>query len=151
MVLCSVKRTFLRNTGGAGAGVFIGKMDVHTQTKSVYVSITGLQLKSWRLALRFAWHALRAMGQARRAPGNILAEAKTIDGVHHTRTVWESEADMRRFLYRGAHRAAIRAFPDIASGKTFGYAADDVPDWDEVHALWLERGRDYAAQENALK
>ncbi len=111
----------------------------------IYVSITGLHLKGRRHAFRFAWHALRAMRQARRARGNIRAEAKTIDGVHHTLTVWEREADMRRFLYRGAHRAAIGAFPAIASGKTFGYEADTVPDWDEVHALWRERGRDYKA------
>ncbi len=119
-------------------------LDRVTPACSVYVSITGLELKRKRHALRFFWHALRSMRQATRARGNLKAEAKTINGVHHTLTVWESEADMRRFLYRGAHRAAISAFPHIATGKTFGYAASEVPDWDEVHRLWRERGRDYA-------
>lgn len=115
-----------------------------TLARGVFVSIAGLELKRKRHAFRFFWHALHAMRQARRAQGNLKAEAKTIHGVHHTLTVWESEADMRRFLYRGAHRAAIRAFPNIATGKTFGFAASEVPSWDEVHALWRARGRDYA-------
>jgi len=114
-----------------------------TAASDVYVSITGLELKRWHHGLRFFWHALRSMRQARRADGILSAEAKTIQGVHHTRTVWKSEADMRRFLYRGAHRQAIRAFPDIAIGKTFGFVTPKVPDWDEVHVLWRERGRDY--------
>ena len=85
------------------------------------------------------------MRQARRTQGILQAETKTIDGVHHTLTVWESEARMRRFLYQGAHREAIRAFPDIATGKTFDFETDRVPEWDEVHALWGERGREYTA------
>ncbi len=118
-----------------------------TEQKCVYVSITGLDLKRkrhvFRNGFRFAWHAFLSMRQAKRASGNLQAEAKTIDGVHHTLTVRESEAHMRRFLYRGAHREAIGAFPDIATGKTFGFETERVPDWSEVHALWRERGRAY--------
>ncbi len=76
-------------------------------------------------------------------PAICKLKRKTIDGVHHTLTVRESEAHMRRFLYRGAHREAIGAFPDIATGKTFGFETERVPDWSEVHALWRERGRAY--------
>lgn len=50
---------------------------------------------------------------------------------------------MRRFLYRGAHHQAIGVFPDIATGTTFGFETKQVPDWDDVHALWRERGRAY--------
>lgn len=116
-----------------------------TEQQSVYVSITGLRLKRWRDGLRFAWRAFLSMRQAKRAQGNLQAEAKTIDGVHHTLTVWESEAHMRRFLYRGAHRQAIRAFPAIATGKTFGFETEQVPGWDAVPALWHEHGREYTA------
>ena len=83
------------------------------------------------------------MLQAKRSDGNILAEARTINGVHHTLTVWESEEAMRRFLYRGAHRHAIKAFPSIASGKTFGFVTDAPPRWDQVHEIWLAWGKDY--------
>lgn len=109
----------------------------------VYVSITGLRLKRiWHLA-RFWRHALASMYQATQSDGNLLAEARTIRGVHHTLTVWEDETAMRRFLYRGAHRDAIKAFPDFAYGKTFGFVTDEPPRWDQVHELWLKHGEDY--------
>ena len=106
----------------------------------VYVSITGLRLKSMRHAPRFWWHAVRSMQQAKRAPGNILAETRTIGGVHHTLSVWESEAAMRRYLGAGAHLQAMRVFAYVASGSTLGYATDDPPDWSRVHDIWRERG-----------
>lgn len=111
----------------------------------VYVSITGLKLKRPWHVLRFYRHAGPSLRQARRAEGNLSTDVKIIDGVHHTLTVWEDEAAMRAFLYAGAHRRAIKAFRSIATGKTFGFETDCVPTWDEVHALWRERGRDYDA------
>jgi hypothetical protein len=77
--------------------------------------------------------------------GNVKAEARTIDGVHHTLTVWESRAAMQGFLYAGAHKRAIAAFGAIATGKTFGFAADRVPSWEEVPEIWRTRGREYGA------
>ena len=111
--------------------------------KTVYVSITGLRLKRPWHWLRFAWHAVPTFREAQRAPGNLGAEARTIGGVRHTLTVWESEAAMRRFLHGGAHRRAMRAYPAIATGLTFGYETDCVPGWDKVLQLWRERGRRY--------
>ena len=110
---------------------------------SVYVSITGLRLKRPWHAVRFFWHAMRSLRQARRAAGNLRAETRTINGVHHTLSVWESEAAMRDFLRSGAHRQAVRAFRSIATGKTFGFETTEVPSWDAVHRFWHERGREY--------
>ena len=109
----------------------------------VYVSITGLRVKSIWQELRFWHHALASMAQAKRSDGIISADARTINGIRHTLTVWETETAMRRFLYRGAHRRAIRVFPAIAAGKTFGYVTGEPPDWDQVHEIWLEHGKDY--------
>ena len=109
----------------------------------VYVSITGLRVKSRWHELRFWYHAITSMAQAKRSDGIVAADARTINGIHHTLTVWESETAMRRFLYRGAHRRAIKAFPNFASGKTFGYVTEQPPDWDQVHKIWLEYGKAY--------
>ncbi len=109
----------------------------------MYISITGLKLKGPFAAPRFWWHALRSMAQARRAPGNISSDARTINGVQHTVSVWTDKAAMRRFLVSGAHAQAMRAFPAIASGSTFGFEADAPPAWDDVHQLWLENGVAY--------
>jgi len=107
----------------------------------VYVSITGLRLKGFHHAPLFAWHAVASMRQAVASEGNLLAEARKINGVHHTLTVWRDEAAMRRFAVSGPHLKAMRAFPKIATGSTLGYPAERAPDWSEVHDIWRERGK----------
>ena len=105
-----------------------------------YISITGLQLKRFWHAPVFWVHAMRSMAQARAAVGNIRAEARTINGVHHTLSVWTDRAAMRAFMVSGHHAAAMRQFPKIATGKTLGFTSAEIPDWPEVHRLWRERG-----------
>ena len=108
-----------------------------------YISITGLKLKRGPLnAGRFWWHAIRSMIQARAATGNISTEARTIEGIHHTLSIWTDEASMRAYLGSGAHLHAMRAFRQIATGKTIGFLADIPPDWSAVREIWLTRGRD---------
>ncbi|MEL6235511.1 MAG: hypothetical protein AAFR46_14000 [Pseudomonadota bacterium] len=97
--------------------------------------------KIWHMP-RFWYHAVRSMAQAKQSEGNISADARTINGIHHTLTVWDSEQAMRRFLYRGAHRHAIKAFSSFATGKTIGFLADQPPPWDQVHDIWRESGVD---------
>jgi quinol monooxygenase YgiN len=110
---------------------------------NVYVSITGLRIKKPWHFFSFLWHTRRSLRQARTTPGNLQATVRRINGVFHTLSAWESENAMRRFLYTGAHKDAIRAFPTVATGKTFGFTTDHVPSWSEVHALWRERAREY--------
>jgi len=109
--------------------------------EEVYVSITGLQIRRvWHIP--FFWlHAMKSMVQARNAPGNISAGARTINGVHHTLSVWTGKDAMRAYLTTGPHLEAMRLFPRIATGKVVGYVAQQAPDWSEVHAIWQERGR----------
>ncbi|MDB5641706.1 MAG: hypothetical protein JWN07_1023 [Hyphomicrobiales bacterium] len=107
-----------------------------------YVSITGLQLRSRRHLVRFWWHAIRSMTQARRAPGNRSADARIIAGVHHTMTLWDDEAAMRAYLRSGPHLQAMRAFREIATGKTVGYVAEAAPTWREAREIWDARGRE---------
>jgi hypothetical protein len=106
----------------------------------VYVSITGLMLKAWWHSPRFWWHAVRSMIQAQSADGNIKAENRTINGVHHTLSVWVDEQAMRKYLVKGAHLKAMQSFRHIATGKTIGYLTEAVPTWDEVHDIWQARG-----------
>ena len=106
-----------------------------------FVSITGLKLNSFIHSPRFWWLAIRSMRQAMRAAGNISASAQTINGIHHTLTVWKDEASMRAYLVQGAHLQAVKAFRSIATGKTIGFEADIPPAWSEVHQIWLEKGK----------
>lgn len=107
----------------------------------VYVSITGLELKRRRHVFRFWWHAVRSMAQARRAEGNIAGDARRMNGVHHTRTVWKDKGAMLQYLTAGAHLKAMKAFGSIATGRTLGFYSESVPDWDEVHLAWRTRGK----------
>jgi hypothetical protein len=104
--------------------------------KMFYVSITGLQLRSfWRLP-RFWFLSAAAMKQARESDGIIRAQARRVDGVHHTLTVWTDEAAMRRFLVSGSHLRAMKAFRGIGSGRTLGFHDSGVPGWQEALARW---------------
>ena len=111
----------------------------------VYISITGLKLKAIWHAPRFWSLAMPAMAEAQSAPGNLGASARSIDGVHHTLSIWESEAAMRAFLTMPRHLKAMRAFPGIATGKTIGFYADYAPDWPEARRIWEARAREYEA------
>jgi hypothetical protein len=110
-------------------------------TATHYISITGLKLNSAWHWPRFMWHAMRSMQQAKRAEGNISADARTVDAMQCTLTVWENERAMKRFLYQGAHGKAVRDFDNFATGTTYGYEAAQAPDWDEAISELMEKGR----------
>ena len=107
-----------------------------------YVSITGLCLSSPLQMPLFFWHATRSMKQARLAEGNLHAEVHYRAGYHHTLSIWTSEAAMRAYLTRGAHRSAILSFPRFAGGRTIGFRTETPPDWQEAHAIWLRDARE---------
>ena len=107
----------------------------------VYVSITGLRLRRFWHAPVFWSHATRSLQQAKAAPGNISASARTINGVHHSVSVWIDRSAMTAYLASGAHLQAMRLLPRIATGKTYGFTTDRVPDWSEIPAMWQEHGR----------
>jgi hypothetical protein len=107
-----------------------------------YVSITGLRLNSIFHAPQFWWHAIRSMAQVKTALGLISVEARTINRVHHTLTVWKTREAMRDYLTSGAHLKAMQSFKSVAGGKVLGFEAEQAPPWNEVHELWRTKGRD---------
>lgn len=109
---------------------------------TVYVSITGLRVKRGLAFVRFWWLAILSMAQANKARGNLHTAARSINGVNHTLTIWTDEAAMRAFLVAGAHRKAMRASRSIGTGRTYGYLAEQAPDWDTALALWQSHGKD---------
>jgi quinol monooxygenase YgiN len=110
--------------------------------QTVYVSITGLRVRHFWQQPIFWRHAIASMVQARAVEGCLQAEARTINGIHHTRSVWRDRGAMLAYLRVGAHLNAMKLFQRIATGKTFGFETNEVPDWNTVHRLWHEHGRD---------
>lgn len=82
------------------------------------------------------------MVQAKSAEGCLKADARTISGIHHTRSVWRDRSAMEGYLHSGAHLEAMRVFTKIATGKVYGYETTEIPGWDEVHQLWHLKGRE---------
>ena len=111
--------------------------------KPFYVSITGLKVKSMWKFIFFMRHAIQSKIQAEKAPGLLFLEVRTLNGIQHTLTAWESKKHIQAFVYSGSHAKAIKVFRKIASGKTFGYETSQLPTWEEVCQLWEEKGKVY--------
>lgn len=111
-------------------------------TKSVYVSITGLRVRHFWQVPVFWRYAIASIRQAQSADGCLDAQARTIRGVHHTRSVWRDRSAMQDYLRSGAHLKAMQIFKRIATGKVYGFETADTPDWSEVRRLWDQLGRD---------
>ena len=109
----------------------------------MYISITGLKVKSFLHTLTFWRYAIPSFMQAEKAPGNLHASTKTIEGIHYTVTAWKSKAAMKAYIYSGVHAKAIRKFPKIATGKTFGFDSETIPSWSEIPSLWKANGSYY--------
>jgi hypothetical protein len=108
----------------------------------VYVSMTGFRPRGIAQLPRLWWRTVRSLAQARRASGVVAVEARIVDGTYHTLTAWSDLVSMRDFVASGAHLEAMKNFRKLGTGKIFGYAPDQIPDWDTVYELWKLHGRE---------
>ncbi len=109
----------------------------------MYVSITGLTPKGLLGTLRFWVLAVPSFRQAQTAPGNLFCEVRRIQNYQCTLTAWTSREAMLDYLRSGTHLKAMKAFKRIATGKSFGFASEVVPSWDEAYSILMEHGRDH--------
>jgi hypothetical protein len=109
----------------------------------MYISLTGLKPKNFWSYLKFWRLAIPSFAQAQAAKGNISVSAKRINGYQCTVTAWESREVMLDFMRSGAHLKAMKHFHSIATGRTYGYESDQVPNSKEAFALLMEKGKDY--------
>jgi hypothetical protein len=111
--------------------------------RPVLVAITGIPRKPWTF-LRFLWVAAGALAASAKARGNLHTAAKNIGMVEHTLTVWTSHAAMMDYVHGDDHARVMQQFDAFHDKErapaTFHYwtAADDLPTWEEVHALWYK-------------
>lgn len=109
----------------------------------MYISLTGLKPKNFLSYLKFWILAIPSFGQAQSAKGNISVSAKRIKGYQCTMTSWESREVMLDFMRSGAHLKAMKQFHNIATGRTYGYESDQVPNHIEAFNLLMEKGKDH--------
>jgi hypothetical protein len=109
----------------------------------VYVSVTGLSFQKPWYFFHFWWYAVRSKIQSDKAPGNLFSEARRLEGVQHTLTVWTSKKAMLGFVHSGVHKKAVSVFRRYFTGKTYGYETTEVPTWESALEQFRQNARDY--------
>jgi hypothetical protein len=109
----------------------------------MYISITGLKPKGILGYFKFWMLAIPSFSQAQAAKGNLHSAVKKMHGFQCTLTAWESRELMMQFMRSGAHLKAMKAFSAIATGKSFGYESETVPDWENAFTMLLEKGKNH--------
>ena len=109
----------------------------------MYVSVMALKAKGFLLAIRFWFLAVPALKQAKSSAGVLFCEVKSVDGFHHTSSLWETKKDMRKFMLSPIHRKAMKIFSKIATGSTNGYEADKMPGWHKALSTWRKSAVNY--------
>jgi len=109
----------------------------------MYVSVTALKTKGFFSAIRFWLLAIPTFRQAKSSKGVLFCEVKTVDGFHHTLTAWETKKDMKQFVSSPVHLKAMKVFPQIATGSTIGFEADEIPSWNQALEVWRTQAVNY--------
>ena len=101
------------------------------------IAIGALKTKGPLGFLRFAFHAPRAMRQARSAPACLFADARREDGLFFSLTAWEDEAALLAYSRSGDHFKAMRAMGRIGENRGFHrYLSSEPPTWPDALARW---------------
>ncbi len=109
----------------------------------MHISITGLKPKGLMGFIRFWAFAIPSFGEAKSAKGNLYSAVKKINGFNCTLSAWESREAMLVFMKNGVHLKAMKAFSSIATGRTYGYESDAIPNWEEAFTLLETKGKNY--------
>lgn len=102
------------------------------------ISITIFEVKNFWYLPYFMWHASQSARQVRLAPGLIHQGLKSdlSKKTFWTLSAWETEQDLKRFVWNAAHWKAMKSAQSLA--KTMGsyrYSAAQIPDWEEAIKL----------------
>ena len=109
----------------------------------MYVSVTGLKPKGFMAMIRFWMLAIPSFTTAKKSPGNLFCETRARYGYQHTLTAWDSRKSMKRFVASQTHRKAMKVFPQIATGSTITFEAEEMPSWEEALRRWDEEAVHY--------
>jgi hypothetical protein len=109
----------------------------------MHISITCLKPKGLWGFIRFWSLAIPSFGEAKSAKGNLYSAVKKINGYNCTLSAWESREMMLAFMKNGVHLKAMKSFHSIATGRTYGYESDRIPDWEEAYAMLESNGKNY--------
>jgi heme-degrading monooxygenase HmoA len=111
----------------------------------IFISLTRLRVRSIRFVPLFVAHAVRSVGQARKAPGfqsgALLADRSW---TFWTMTAWDSQESMRAYMTTGSHKRAmphLLDWCDEASVADWTQSETALPSWTEADRKMREVGR----------
>jgi hypothetical protein len=107
----------------------------------MYISITGLKPKGIISFFRFWRLAIPSFAQAQTANGILFSQVKRKGDFQCTLTAWESRDHMLHFMRSGAHLKAMKAFHQIATGRTYGYESQSIPSWEDAFNDLMTKGK----------
>ena len=85
----------------------------------MYISITGIKVKSFFGMLKFMRYTLPSFTAARKANGNLFCESQKINKYHHTLTAWKNKSKMKDYLRGKRHALAMKNFRFIDRNRKF--------------------------------
>lgn len=109
----------------------------------MYISITGLKPKGFIARIKFWFLAIPSFMQAQKSDGIQFCETKKMDDYQCTLTAWDSREQMLDFMRTGNHLKAMKQFHKIATGRTYGYESETIPDWKQAFELLTKHGKNY--------
>jgi hypothetical protein len=111
----------------------------------IFVSLTRLRIRSFRLIPLFAVHTLRSLKQVRSASGFQTGALLADRGwTFWTMTAWDDEQSMRRYMASGSHKTAmphLMNWCDEASVAHWTQPETALPSWTEADRRMRESGR----------
>lgn len=108
------------------------------------ISVTRLQLRTWRVLPGFLSMTLGSWRQAQQAPGNLGVRLVREAGlIFWTLTAWEDETAMRAYMTTGNHRQAmpkLMDWCDEAAVVHWTQPTAELPDMAEAHRRMQTEG-----------
>ena len=109
-----------------------------------FVAITRLRVRHWRYLPAFYAYTFLSAWQAKRAGSVAVSLLQDANHTYWTRTVWASEAAMRKFMLAGPHRKAmphLQNWCDEAAVAHWTQNGSQPPTWQQAHQHLQQDGR----------
>ena len=108
----------------------------------MFISVAGLKTIGFIGWIVFWMQAIPAFRAAQKAEGCLICETKTLNGYHHTFTVWKDKTSIMKYRASPVHLKTMKVFSKIAYGKVCGYEANKIPTWSDAFKAFNDYARD---------
>ena len=106
------------------------------------ITVTSIKLRSVWYFFRLSMFGFKIQKQPKSEKGFIKMKNTGFGYEHYTLSVWQSEADLKRFARSGEHSAAMKHTRELASEvRTYTYTSDTIPEWKNVKQLLKEKAK----------